>query len=143
MKYSLVAFFVALAHTFYAQVKADDILGIWLTTGKEPAKIEIYKSGEKYFGKIVWLKNPINDNGPRVDVNNPDKKKRNRPIIGLTILTDFRFEKNDWDGGKIYDPESGNTYKCYLTLEDNTTLNVRGYIGISLFGRTETWKRTK
>ena len=126
-----------------AQNKADDIIGNWLTTGKEPAKIQIYKSGEKFYGKIVWLKTATENGKPKVDNNNPDKTKRNNPVIGLIILIGFRFDGDDeWESGDIYDPESGKTYSSYLTLKDKNTLKVRGYIGISLFGRTETWTRT-
>lgn len=126
-----------------AQVKADDIIGIWLTSGKEPAKIQIFKSSGKYYGKIFWLKNPTNGGNAKVDNNNPDKGKQNQPIIGLVILKDFSFDGDDeWEGGTIYDPESGKTYSCNLTLKNKNTLHVRGYVGISLFGRTETWTKT-
>lgn len=125
-----------------AQVKADDIVGIWLTAGKEPAKIQIYKSGGKYHGKIVWLKYPTSNGKQKVDNNNPDKSKRNQPIIGLLILKDFNFDSGEWEDGTIYDPESGKTYDCNISLKDKDTLKVRGYIGISLFGRTESWTRS-
>jgi uncharacterized protein (DUF2147 family) len=135
-----------------AQGKADDIAGIWLTGGKESAKIQIYKSGEKYFGKIIWLKYPEENGRPRIDSNNPNKAKRNSQIIGLVILKGFQFDGEDeWEDarlndsvgqGKIYDPESGKTYSCYLSLKDKTTLKVRGYVGILWFGRTETWTKT-
>jgi len=125
-----------------AQNKANDIMGNWLTTGKEPAKIQIYKSGEKFYGKIVWLEIPTENGKPKVDINNPDKTKRNNPVIGLVILTGFKFDGDDeWKSGDIYDPESGKTYSSYLFLKDKNTLKVRGYVGISLFGRTETWSR--
>src|SRR4030095_5787758 len=98
-----------------AQVHADDILGVWLTSGKEQAKIKIYKSGEKYEGKIIWLKNPTIKNKPILDANNPDKSKRNHEIVGLVILKDFEFDGSDeWEDGKIYDPENGKTYSCYM-----------------------------
>jgi uncharacterized protein (DUF2147 family) len=128
--------------TSKAQVKADDIVGTWLTGGKEPAKIQIYKSGKKYYGKIVWLKNPLSDGKQKIDKNNSDQSKRNQPIIGLVILTGFEFDDDEWNNGNIYDPESGKTYSCYLSLKNSTTLKVRGYIGFSLFGRTEFWTRT-
>lgn len=124
-----------------AQVKVDDIVGIWLTAGKEPAKIQIYKSAGKYYGKIVWLKNATEKGKPKVDTNNPDKNKQNQPIIGLIILTGLKFDNDEWVDGTIYDPESGKTYDCSLTLRDKNILKVRGYVGISLFGRTETWTR--
>ena len=100
------------------------------------------KSGEKYFGKIVWLQSTV-DNKPMVDANNPDEKKRNQPIIGLIMLKSFEFDDDEWDDGTIYDPENGKTYSCHLTLKDINTLRVRGYIGIPLFGRTEIWTRSK
>jgi uncharacterized protein (DUF2147 family) len=124
-----------------AQVKADDIVGTWLTSGKEPAKIQIYRSDEKYHGRITWLKYPEKNGKPRLDGNNPDRTKRNTPIIGLVILKGFRFDDDEWEDGKIYDPESGKTYSSYLTLKDKNSLKVRGYIGISLFGRTEVWTK--
>ena len=125
-----------------SQTKADDIIGIWLTTGKEPAKIQIYKNGEKFYGKIIWLKNPTDNGKPKVDTKNPDTNKHDQPIIGLIILKKFKFDGSDqWEEGEIYDPESGNTYSCHLTLKEKNTLKVRGYVGLSLFGRTEIWSR--
>ena len=129
--------------TAHTQNKADDIIGIWLTGGKEPAKIQIYKTGEKFYGKIIWLKNPTENRKPRIDGNNPDKEKRSNLIIGLVMLTGIKFNGDDeWKGGDIYDPEIGKTYSSYIYLKDKNILKVRGYLGISLFGRTETWIRT-
>ena len=126
-----------------AQNKAEDIIGNWLTTGKEPAKIQIYKSGEKFYGKIIWLKKPTDKGKEKVDNNNPNLANRNNPIIGLVILTSFKFNGDDkWEDGEIYDPSSGETYSSNLYLKDRNTLKVRGYVGISVFGRTETWLRT-
>jgi uncharacterized protein (DUF2147 family) len=146
MQSKVLTIFLAFILPFTAlksQTKADDIIGIWLTPGKEPAKIQIYKSGVKYYGKIVWLKNPTDNGKPKVDGNNPDKSKRRNPVMDLVLLSGFKFDGDDeWKGGDIYDPESGKTYDSYLYLKDNNTLKVRGYIGISLFGRTETWIRT-
>ena len=146
MKYKifmLFAFIQLINYCVLGQTKADDIIGMWLTAGKEPAKIQIFKSDEKYFGKIIWLKNSMENNKPKVDANNPDKSKHNEPIIGLTILKGFKFDGDDeWEGGQIYDPESGKTYSCYLSLKDKFTLKVRGYAGISWLGRTELWTKT-
>ena len=140
---SFVSIVILLSFNVFSQNKADDIIGIWLTSGKEPAKIQIYKSGEKFFGKIIWLKNPNENGKQKVDFNNPDKAKQSSPIIGLVMLSGFKFDGDDeWKGGDIYDPESGKTYTSYMYLKDGNTLKVRGYIGISLFGRTETWIRT-
>jgi len=128
----------------YSQNKADDILGVWLTGGKEPAKVQITKIGERFYGKIIWLKNPTENGKPRIDGNNPNKEKSNNPIIGLVILKDFKFNGDDeWKGGDIYDPENGKTYSSYMYLKDKNTLKVRGYVGVSLIGRTETWTRSE
>ncbi len=146
MKKRMLSFILIASFIYFeahAQTKADDIIGIWLTGGKEPAKIQVYKSGEKFYGKIIWLKNPTENGKQQVDANNPDKAKRSNPIIGLLILTGFKFDGDEeWKGGDIYDPESGKTYSSYMYLKDKNTLKVRGYVGVSLFGRTETWSRT-
>jgi len=79
-----------------------------------------------------------------VDRENPDPARRNQPILGLVILRDFAFVKDGlWENGMIYDPENGKDYKCKMTLESPDVLNVRGFIGISLIGRTDTWTRVK
>ena len=146
MKYRHIFLFVLfqfINYNIFGQLKTDDIIGTWLTGGNQPAKIQIFKSDNTYFGKIVWLQNPLENNKPIADVNNPDKTKRNQGIIGLMILKGFRFDGDDeWKGGKIYDPENGKTYNCILSLIEKNTLNVRGYVGISMFGRNEEWTRT-
>ena len=138
-----LVFISLISYVARPQNKADDIIGIWLTGGNQPAKIQIYESGEKFYGKIIWLKSPTENGKQRIDGNNPDKEKRNNPVIGLVMLKNFTFDGNDeWQGGDIYDPESGKTYSSYIYLKDSNTLKVRGYDGISLLGRTETWTRT-
>lgn len=77
-----------------------------------------------------------------MDENNPDANLKNQPVIGLHILKDFVFDGEDeWNSGTVYDPDNGKTYKCYMQLETPDKLKVRGYIGFSLLGRTEYWKR--
>jgi uncharacterized protein (DUF2147 family) len=141
--FTALATLILLSHNIQAQTKTDDIVGIWLTNGDDPAKIQIYKSGDKFYGKIIWLKNPLLNGSPKVDKNNPDKTKRTNPIIGLALLSGFKFNDDDaWKGGVIYDPQNGKTYSCNISLKDKNTLKVRGYIGISLLGRTEVWARS-
>jgi uncharacterized protein (DUF2147 family) len=121
-----------------------DITGVWFT-GEKTSKIEIYKTTSgKFAGKIVWLKVPNDEAGkPRLDVKNPDKNLKGRPLMNLVVLTGLTDKgKNKFDGGTIYDPKSGNTYSCKGELTDNNTLKLRGFIGISLVGRTDTWTRT-
>ena len=127
----------------------DDILGAWFN-GEKDAKIEIAKCGEKYCGTIVWLKDPNYPEGskdgapgtPKIDHHNPDLQLRKTPIIGLRIVHDFSFAgENLWTDGKVYDPKNGKTYKGKMTLVSPTQLDLRGYIGIALIGRTTTWTR--
>jgi uncharacterized protein (DUF2147 family) len=123
--------------------KADDIIGQWYTENNE-SLVEIYKNNGKYYGKIIWLKEPNRNGKPKLDEKNPDDKLKERPIIGLNILKDFVFDgSNEWNDGKIYDPKSGKTYSCYIKFEGTDKLKIRGYIGISLLGRTTYWTRKK
>ena len=104
--------------------------------------VEIYKSDGSYCGKIVWGKGVDDPNGEeRLDTNNPDESKRNQKLIGMDIVWDFKYKgKNRWGGGKIYDPDNGKTYSCNAKLKGDK-LNIRGFIGVSLFGRTTIWTR--
>jgi len=120
---------------------ADEILGEWLTD-KDEAIVEIYRRGELYCGKIVWLKEPRNPDGTeKMDTQNPEPSKKDRPVIGLVMVWGFRYDGDgSWVDGRIYDPDNGKTYSCKMRLEGDK-LNVRGYIGFSLFGRTTVWTR--
>lgn len=127
--------------TMASASNADDIVGIWLSASGE-GKIQIYKEGDRYFGKLYWMKEPNGPKGnPKLDNNNPDPTLRNKPLLGLVILKNFRYDDGEWSGGLIYDPKNGKEYKSYIKLKDPQTLSLRGYIGISLLGRTELWKR--
>ncbi|SDK20556.1 Uncharacterized conserved protein, DUF2147 family [Catalinimonas alkaloidigena] len=122
----------------------DAVVGIW-KVGSGDAHVQIYKEGSEYFGKIVWLKEPNDENGkPKVDKNNPEEGKRNDPVLGMQMLRHFEYdEDNVWEDGEIYDPKSGKLYSCKMTLVKPNVLEVRGYIGISLIGRTDTWTRVE
>jgi uncharacterized protein (DUF2147 family) len=127
----------------------DAVLGKWLTADGK-AKVEIVKHGDAYDGNIVWLKDPLytaedkegTPGQPKVDLKNPVKALQARPIIGLPLIQGFKYAgDNVWSDGQIYDPESGKLYSCKLTMMMDGSLKVRGYVGISLFGRTEIWTR--
>ncbi len=120
---------------------ADAILGEWLTAeGK--ARVQIYRCDSLYCGKIVWLKEPVKDGKEVVDDKNPDPSLQNRPVVGLVLVRGFSYDgDNEWTGGKVYDPESGDTYSGKITLKDPQTLRLRGYVLIPLLGRTEVWTR--
>lgn len=141
-KLSLILLLTAISFAGLAQNK-DAIIGKWINSSGE-AHVDITKRGEKYFGKIVWLKEPKDEKGNvKTDLKNPEEGLRSKPIMGLEILKNFIYEDGKWTDGKIYDPKSGKTYSCNMTLKGNDVLNMRGYIGISLIGRSETWKRVK
>jgi uncharacterized protein (DUF2147 family) len=140
---SAVVLTAALFSSIPSQAQADAVLGNWFNEEKD-AKIEIYKNGNKYYGKIVWLKEPNNEKGqPKTDTKNPDEKLRNRKIIGLVIMEHFVYEDKEWVDGKIYDGKSGKTYNCKMKLKDSNILDVRGYLGAAWMGlgRTTSWTR--
>lgn len=145
-----IALLCGYAAVAVAEASSDSVLGTWVTEGGK-SRVEIAKDkAGRYVGKITWLKEPdypedhpeeIDRGKPKHDRFNPDKSKRSQPIIGLTVLKDFKYDGDGvWSGGTIYDPENGKTYKCKMTLEGKT-LHVRGFIGISLIGRTTDWKQ--
>ena len=112
-----------------------EYLGKWLSPSKKGV-VETYLQGNKLFGKLVWVQSE------RKDIYNSDKSLRNREVKGLNLFSNFTWSDNQWVEGKIYDPEGGSTYSCKMWLsEDKQTLNVRGYIGISIIGRTEKFTR--
>lgn len=127
-----------------AQAQKDKIEGLWYNA-EQTAKIQIYKAVDhKFWGKIVWLKEPIRDGRVRTDDKNPNEKLRSTPLMGLPVLRGFKVEDEDtYSGGQIYDPKNGKTYSCTITYRSAEELGIRGYIGISLIGRTTTWKRAE
>ena len=127
--------FFSQGFTTARQISPNDIIGIYWSPKKD-AKIEIYLKGQKYFGKFVWVAKP------RKDIENPTKALQSRDILGLELLTGFSYDDGSYSDGKIYDPETGKTYSCNMSLDGNK-LKVRGYIGFSLFGRTEYFERIK
>jgi len=126
-----------------AKAQTDKIEGLWYNDIKS-AKILITKeSNGKFYGKIVWLKEPLKNGKPKVDELNADEKLRSRPRLGLPVLSDFvKDGDTKYTDGKIYDPNNGKTYSCIITYKGKE-LDIRGYIGISLFGRTTTWSRAE
>jgi uncharacterized protein (DUF2147 family) len=151
----LAAFLVVVAATPALADDADAVVGLWATapdTEDGQAHVKIYQQDGLYHGKIVWLEKPVypdDDDGgmagkEKVDRENPDESMRDRPIMGLPIMFDFAYKgKNKYAKGTIYAPDDGKTYKCKLTLEDANKLKVRGYIGVSMLGRTEKWTRVE
>ncbi|MDO4692661.1 MAG: DUF2147 domain-containing protein [Porphyromonadaceae bacterium] len=120
----------------WGQQAADRLIGTYYTAGAK-GKVRISKQGNKYNGVLIWIKTP-----GALDSKNPDAAQRSKPLAGKLILTNFVYDGDDvWEDGKIYDPESGKTYSCKITRLSNGNLKVRGFIGVSLIGRTTEWTR--
>ncbi len=143
MKSVLFTLLLLATVTAGAAVNPDAVLGVWKNSSGK-GHIQIYKQGQKYYGKILWLRDAKDANGkPRVDRKNDDPAKRNQPLIGLVMMRDFTFEDGEWTGGHIYNPSDGKEYKAYMKLQDHNTLAVRGYVGFSWIGKTDTWTRVR
>lgn len=116
------------------------IEGTWLS-GDGDGWIEITLAGGGLSGVIAGSPN-ADDERPDRDEKNPDPALRDRPLTGLDLFAGFSYAgEGRWTGGTIYDPNSGKTYRCIITWVDENTLKVRGYIGVPMLGRTETWTR--
>ena len=122
---------------------AQDVVGKWkLEDGT--AIVEVYRQGDVFNGKIVWLEKPTEEDGsPVKDDNNPDAKLRSRELIGLNMLSGLKKDGNEYSGGNIYDPGNGKTYNCSMKVEGDV-LKVRGSLDKrGLLGRTMDWFRVK
>ena len=140
---ALLLLFILLSPLTFSQDRdREGILGTWLTAGGE-SKVEIYRCDSvTYCGKIIWLRDPLKEGKPVTDDKNPEDSLKTRPVLGLQILRGFTYAGDRlWSGGKIYDPKSGNDYSAKMTLVDEQNLDLRGYVVIPLFGRTEKWTR--
>ncbi len=147
MKNSLLTFllvaFTTLTSFVYQDTEGDRLIGVWEPSNGR-ARVKVEKIGSKYYGKIVWLKEPTDPvtKQAKIDKNNPDPALQNIPLKGYRNLKDFVYSgKNEWNEGTIYDPLNGSTYSCTIKMKDKNTLEIRGYIGVSALGRTDIWKR--
>lgn len=127
---------------FYSQNQT--VVGKWKTiddeTGKAKSIVEIYEKSGKIYGKVIEILDLEHKNNVCKDCAGEDK---NKPILGLVIIKGLKKEGDDYTNGKILDPKNGKMYKCFITLESKDKLKVRGFIGFSLFGRTQYWSRVK
>lgn len=139
----VIAVMLSLAVGAAAQAppQQQQIFGRWLTATKRGV-VDIYACGDSVCGRLVWLINPMRRGAPAADDKNPDPALRQRSLCGLTMLGGFRrAEPQRWTDGWIYDPDSGKTYHATMFLESAGVLQLRGYVGIPLFGETQTWTR--
>ena len=146
MKKHLFTAFATLFVPLFLYAQADKIEGTWYNEDKT-STIDIEKgTNGKYFGEISWMDEPNENGKPKIDDENPDPKLANRPIMGLTIVKNFKYnsKKKRWDDGTIYDPDNGKTYDCYSWFENGkfNTLYLKGYVaGIKVLGRKTIWTR--
>jgi uncharacterized protein (DUF2147 family) len=137
--FSLVVFFAIICN-----VQSQNVIGKWKTvddeTGKPKSVVEIYEKSGKIYGKIIEIFEADKRNRVCEECTGED---RNKPILGMVIIKGLRKEGSEYGSGQILDPKNGKLYKCTITLEGNDKLKLRGYIGVSLFGRTQYWSRIK
>ena len=128
--------------SFATNAAASDAIGKWLTPDGK-SHVEIVPCGEQLCGTIVWLKEPNNAEGSaKLDIENEKEALRARPIVGLPLLNGFKVKDElSWDGGKIYNPEDGKTYKSKMNLADDNTLKVKGCV--LFFCKTQIWTRVE
>ena len=146
MQKFLTAFMLLLGSSVASNAAAQTSLpvGDWLTKQKSGI-VEVYRctGGDTLCGRLVWFRIKPDDPNPQgLDLNNPDASRRNQPLCGLTFMSGFTpADPNIWEDGVVYDPDSGNTYHATMKLRTDGTLDLHGYIGISLIGRSEIWTR--
>ena len=125
-------------------INSQSIFGKWYSTNDETGEIdsviEVYKKQEKAFGKIIEIKNSERKNAV---CDLCKDKNKNKPILGLNILNGMEKDGEEWSGGTILDPRNGNVYKYFIQLVQQDKLKIRGYLGLSIFGKTAYWQRAK
>lgn len=138
----MVCFLILAASMF--SLSAQSVTGKWKTfddeTGEAKSIVEITEQGGKIYGKVIEILNPKHKTAKCQNCPGEDKDK---PVLGLIVIKGLSKEGNEYSNGKILDPKKGKIYKCTVSLGGNDKLNVRGYMGMSLFGRTQTWTRVK
>lgn len=139
-KLIIVATLLLVSVAIFAQtLPADKIIGIWESVDSDPKlKFEFYKSGDKYFGKLLYASNMFEEDGktPKKDFKNPDKNLRSRSRYGITNITNLSYENGEYTGGNLYNPSEGRNYSVKATLKSKNEMDFRGYVGFSLFGKT-------
>jgi uncharacterized protein (DUF2147 family) len=143
--FGLIVLLCGAAGTYSSAAPNVSPVGRWVTEGGW-SQIEIYPCGGNLCGRIVWLKEPRDKDGQiKVDAKNPDPAKRAQTLVGLTMMWNFAgtADPSEWQGGRIYNPLDGDTYRAMLKLHPDGKLEVRGYVVIPLFGGSQHWERVK
>jgi hypothetical protein len=129
-------------------IVAAPVEGLWLTE-EDKSLVQVEVIDDELTGRVYALRDPVfradentgRDGQLRVDMYNEDENYRERRIVGLKFLWGFSFEDGKWRHGRAYDPESGKTYRAVLNQVLPDVVELRGYIGTPLFGRTTSWRR--
>jgi uncharacterized protein (DUF2147 family) len=140
----LAGFFFYVLCAMVSTAAAADPQGVWLTEGKDAA-LTITKCGDRLCGKIIWLRNARDRSGSlRLDQKNPDPAQQAQPVCGLVVIRGLKPSgPNTWDG-RVYNPEDGKTYSGDVTvLTNNNQLKMRAYLGLPIFGESQTWTRVE
>ncbi|RYF97872.1 MAG: DUF2147 domain-containing protein [Chitinophagaceae bacterium] len=147
MKKSLILFVtIVLSIAALAQQPADKIIGTWESVDSDvKLKFEFFRSDGKYFGKLLHASNMYEGDGktPKSDSKNPDPKLRSRSRYGIINITNLVFDDGEYSGGNLYNPEEGRTYRLKAELTGPNDMDFRGYMGISLLGKTMKFKRVQ
>jgi len=134
--------FALLFTTVSLSMSAQTIFGKWENRDEETNKvdsvIEVYKKDGKAYAKIIEI---TDKNRQEAVCDKCSGNRKNNPILGMNILTGLSKDGDEWSGGKILDPKNGKEYKCYIKLDGENKLKIRGYVGFSAFGRTAYWHR--
>lgn len=121
---------------------SQNVLGKWKTiddvSGEAKAIVHIYEEQGKVYGEIIEIFNPSTKHKRCTLCKG---KLKDQPLIGMVFMYDLKKDGKEYNDGHVVDPKTGKEYDCYITLKDDNTLKVRGYIGISLVGRTQYWQR--
>ncbi|PQJ23487.1 DUF2147 domain-containing protein [Tenacibaculum sp. SG-28] len=127
---------------FITQANAQSIFGKWENLNEETKEvdsvIEVYEENDKVYAKIIAITDATRQ---KAVCEKCSGDKKNKPILGMQILSGLQKDGDQWNGGTIVDPKNGKEYKCYIKLEEPNKLKVRGYIGFSAMGRTKYWYR--
>ena len=126
------------------QMQSQTVLGKWKTiddkTKEVKSVVEIFESNDKIYGKVIEIMDPVRRDRKCEKCEGTDK---NKPVLGMQVIRGLKKDGDEFNGGKIIDPETGNVYKCFIRLSGKDKLEVRGYMGFALIGRSQTWIRVK
>ena len=136
---AIAVFFLTLS-----SIQAQSVIGKWKTiddeTGEAKSIVEVYEKSGKIYGKVVDI---LRADHKKDVCSKCEGAEKNKPILGMIIINGLKKDGSEYSGGTILDPTNGKKYKCYITLDSADKLKLRGYVGISIMGRTQYWTRVK